>query len=261
MSNGFGVKMVTLPTGKDPDELIRKDPAGWRQALASASWFMDYYIEQAKLKFENNSIEQKSYITESILPLLKQIVDPLSRDHYIHEIASSFDIAEAVLRDVAKGNLDEPNKTLTSLAPKPPTDGLLALEKEVLGGMLFDKDFAGLATKELALPDFVTDARFLANFVLAGLPVGDEYEVVAKEAEFMVESQLEALGDNRVALFRVLEKSLYLLKLHTIKRSLERLTIEIKQAEVSGDTIKLKVLQGQFASLSEQRLEYEKKLS
>lgn len=261
LSAGFGVRMVTLPTGKDPDELIRKDPAGWRQALASASWFIDYYIEQAKLKFTNNSIEQKTYISESILPLLQQIVDPLSRDHYIHEIASSFDIGEAVLRDVARSTQNEPNKTIASLSLKPPTDGLLALEKQVLGGIIFDKNFADLAMKELTVDDFETDARFLAKFVLAGQQVGDEYEVVAKEAEFMVESQLEALDDNRVALFRVLEKSLYLLKLHTIKRSLERLTIEIKQAEVSTDAIQLKSLQGQFASLSEQRLEYEKKLS
>jgi hypothetical protein len=167
----------------------------------------------------------------------------------------------AVLRDVARSTQNEPNKALEDLRPNLPTDGLLALEKQVLGGIIFDKNFAEIAVKELSSADFQTDARFLANFVLVGAPAPDQYEVVAKEAEFMVESQLEALEDNRVALFRVLEKSLYLLKLHTIKRSLERLTIEIKQAEVSGDANQLKILQGQFASLSEQRLEYEKKLS
>ncbi|MDW8145036.1 MAG: DNA primase [Roseiflexaceae bacterium] len=39
------IRILTLPEGKDPDEVIQEDPDQWRAALAAARPAMDFYIE------------------------------------------------------------------------------------------------------------------------------------------------------------------------------------------------------------------------
>ncbi len=39
------IRIVKLPSGKDPDELIRKDVEAWRTAVASPVPFIDFYID------------------------------------------------------------------------------------------------------------------------------------------------------------------------------------------------------------------------
>ena len=41
------ISIVRLPEGKDPDELIRRDPASWPAVVASAQPFLDFYIDAA----------------------------------------------------------------------------------------------------------------------------------------------------------------------------------------------------------------------
>src|SRR5215212_9115031 len=39
------ISIVRLPQGKDPDELIRRDPSSWPAVVASAQPFLDFYID------------------------------------------------------------------------------------------------------------------------------------------------------------------------------------------------------------------------
>src|SRR6185312_559327 len=39
------IRIVGLPSGKDPDELIRKDVAAWREAIAAPIPLIDFYID------------------------------------------------------------------------------------------------------------------------------------------------------------------------------------------------------------------------
>src|SRR5919112_283164 len=41
------VRVIRIPAGKDPDELIRTDPDGWRAAVASAEELLPYFMERA----------------------------------------------------------------------------------------------------------------------------------------------------------------------------------------------------------------------
>jgi len=40
------LSIITIPSGKDPDELIRQDPAAWPAAIAKNQYALDWLIER-----------------------------------------------------------------------------------------------------------------------------------------------------------------------------------------------------------------------
>jgi hypothetical protein len=85
-------------------------------------------------------------------------------------------------------------------------------------------------------------------------------DTLAKEATFMVESELDNLNNNELALLRELKKSLLLLKLNEIKRTQQELTLEIKKAETINDSSKIEELNKKFAQLVTYRARIESEL-
>jgi hypothetical protein len=57
-----------------------------------------------------------------------------------------------------------------------------------------------------------------------------------------------------------LTKAFFLLRLNFLKKQLQRLTQEIKQAELSGNKELLQSLNSQFANFSNLRIKYEKQI-
>ena len=45
---GVNVSIITIPEGKDPDELIKVDPELWRQAVDNHQYAVDWLIERYK---------------------------------------------------------------------------------------------------------------------------------------------------------------------------------------------------------------------
>ncbi len=76
----------------------------------------------------------------------------------------------------------------------------------------------------------------------------------------MVESNLENLANNELALMRELKKSFYLFKLAGIKKLLQDATTAIKKAESLHDNSAIKSHSELFAELSAQRYALEQKL-
>lgn len=265
LSMGFAVKVVTLPSGKDPDELIRKDLAAWKKALGSSVWFIDFYLERGLVEFPSNSLEQKKYLAASVVPLLSFVQDPLELDHYIQKIGQAYGVAERALKEqLGKQNRSEIN-TVAELKPpvKQGSSAAVSLEKQVLGGLLYSKEFL-LSFAEIGSADDFTDPemRELAALVLTS-EVAEQVKgmPLAKEAEFVVESELASLDGNSVALINELRKSAYMLRLGRIKREQGQLVEAVRAAEISKDAAKLKQLQVVFADLSRQRVALENKIN
>lgn len=263
LGKGFSVKIVIISGGKDPDEIIRNNPQQWQEQVSQAVWFIDYYLDQASQKFQFDSVEQKKYIRAMIVPLLPRIQDAIELDHYIKKIADRFNIGDSALRGLIKLATAIPAATATVsvYAMRSQLATIEALEKQVIGGMLLYPDFT-LSIKQQAVPeDFsVAEIRSLAEALLSAGTVPAELlaATLAKEAQFMVESELELLDANHHALMRELQKAFNMMKVAAIKRRQQRLSAEIKQAE--QNKTKTDQLQQEFAALNDERMDYERKL-
>ncbi|HVY67680.1 MAG TPA: DNA primase, partial [Patescibacteria group bacterium] len=257
LAQGFRLKVVVIAGAKDPDELIRKSPGLWAKAVSEAFWFLDFYLDQAETNFPAGSVEQKHYLSREVLPFLGYIQDPLEQDHYIHKLADRFLISEKVIREeIRKQKAPAPAGRPEQSAPAG-RPGLL-LQKELLGGLLAVPEFAAETGSQLEAADFTDpEIRGLAEARLQGR-AADPDSPVAKEAQFMVESQLEELSGDREKLLKSLQKSFSLFKLNALKRSQQELVAAIQAAEIRKDRALVDQLNKQFAQTSARRRELER---
>jgi DNA primase len=257
LANGFRIKIIELKAVKDPDELLKKSPGLWEKAVKEAVWFLDHYISLAENSFSKDAVEQKHYLTSQVIPLLGFIKDPLEQDHYVKRLVNKFGISEKVILGEIKKQ-QKPNTQIKEVNAKDGPPNLL-LEKLVLGGALYSSSFLAKILVEAEILDFtVSEIAELFRPVLSKLSnTIDQSSGVAKEALFMVELQLEEYANDTERLDKDLQKAFALLKIHSIKRQLQILILEIKQAENNKDTTKVTQLQKKFADLSLSRMKYD----
>ncbi|HYV33933.1 MAG TPA: DNA primase [Candidatus Limnocylindria bacterium] len=260
LKQGFKLKLIVLKNVKDPDELIKKSPGLWEKAVSEAVWFLDHYINLAEMEYAPGSVEQKLYLSKDVLPFLQYIGDPLEQDHYVHKMATKFLISEKVIRDQIK------NPKIES-APKVPSGadnialGSLLLQKEVLGGLLFLPDFASEVKPMLDKEDFedASVAQLIELWQSSGL---DDTQVkqspLAKEAIFMVESQLDEMNHEEERLKKSLKKSFNLFKTTALKRRLATLAHQQKVFQEQGDKTEMEAISQKIAAMAMLKAELEK---
>jgi DNA primase len=134
------VRVVRIPAGKDPDELIRNDPDAWRTAVADAKPVIEYFMERTAAEVDLDSITGKRELTGRALALLKRVGDPVERSLYLQRLARLVNVEEKVLLEALAR---EPVRRAPRLAPLPvgpgaatPVEGLGPLEREALSLLL-----------------------------------------------------------------------------------------------------------------------------
>lgn len=262
LSLGFKVKIIQLPEGKDPDELIRSHKDLWNKAVNEAPWLIDFYIDEADKRFGEASVEQTQYVSQFIIPFVKYFSDPLEQDFYVKKIADHFAMKEQTIRQILQTIQLEVSPQEKAVSVTMPLQ-INPLEKEVLGGLLQYPALSEPFKNELKLDDFTSNQiRQIVSSLLSGskLPLDNDTETIAKEAQFMVESELDSFEGNELALSKQLEKSFYMLKLAGVRRLQEQISRQIKRAEINSQAEELEKLNNEFAELIKQRLLYENKL-
>jgi DNA primase len=82
-SLGAEIRVVLLSEGKDPDELIRADPANWTQALDGAIPLVKYVLEARLADVEQTPAARAEALREVAVPLLREIRDPAIVSDYV----------------------------------------------------------------------------------------------------------------------------------------------------------------------------------
>ncbi len=81
------IRVITMPEGLDPDELILQNPARWEKLVAESQPVVRFYFDQL-LKQENpQEPKGKARIVDAMLPLLNDIADGVEREAYVQEMA------------------------------------------------------------------------------------------------------------------------------------------------------------------------------
>ena len=77
------VQVARLPEGKDPDEVIRDTPDLWREAIRTAQPIMEFLIDYYATAFPTRTAEGRRHAVAAMIPLLREIRDPVVRDSYL----------------------------------------------------------------------------------------------------------------------------------------------------------------------------------
>ena len=138
------VRVIRIPAGKDPDELIRTDPDQWRQAVADAAELLPYFMQRAAGEVDLRQAQGRSGYTRRMLDLLRRLPDKVEQDSYVPQLAQLAGIDERILRDeLARGGRPIPIRP--AVDGPAPTDGemrLSRLEREALTLLLLSPSLA-----------------------------------------------------------------------------------------------------------------------
>jgi DNA primase len=176
LAEGIHPSVVTLPTGEDPDTLVRSaGPAALQQYLDGAVDVLDRKLQMMDERGYFASIEGTRKALDRLLPTVRAAKDPAIRDLYVARIASRTGIrretvegelgGEAGVSASARGraSVDAGQRAAARRAAALPLPTLGA-ERELLRLLVRDRDWIERAMERIG-PDDFTDPVFRTIFL------------------------------------------------------------------------------------------------
>jgi len=107
-NQGFNIKVIRLPEGKDAAEIISKNPKEWEKSVEGAKSILDFYFESAFSRKDPKDPEGKREISKILLPVIKRIPNQIERSFWIQKLAKELEVREEnILEELKKVKLEE----------------------------------------------------------------------------------------------------------------------------------------------------------
>jgi DNA primase len=106
------VRVVRLPDGKDPDEVLRDAPDRWREEVRTAQPIVDYLIDTYAGAWDLKTPGGKARFVDAIMPTIRAVPNPVMRDGWLQRVRQVSGVEERVLLEVLRGG-----RSATGLAP------------------------------------------------------------------------------------------------------------------------------------------------
>jgi DNA primase len=98
LENGFDVRVVSLPPGKDPDLYVKENGADkYRDRLQGARPYFEYLTREVALRIDLKGTVGKIAALNEVLPFLARIDHPIRRAGYVELIATVFGIEDRMV--------------------------------------------------------------------------------------------------------------------------------------------------------------------
>jgi len=95
------IRVLIMPGGRDPDEVIRADPAGWPRLVENALPVVEYAIQTLSAGRNLNDPKEKGAFSRQVVPIIRDVADPVERAHYAQRLARLLRVDEhAVLEEL-----------------------------------------------------------------------------------------------------------------------------------------------------------------
>ncbi len=137
VAQGIGVQLtiVSLQSGKDPDELIRQDASLWEEAINTPQYAIDWLIDRYKEQYDLTTASGKRQFSDILATTVSRLQDSVERDHYVQLLSKITGVSQSAIAskiDMIKNNTTRRYKSLSSanvVKPDPDIyqDQLLAL--------------------------------------------------------------------------------------------------------------------------------------
>lgn len=172
---GLDMRVVILPSGKDPDDAVREDATAVKKAVKNAIPIYDYFISSAVKRFDSETAFGKKKVSEELLPILAKIENPIVQGHYIKKLAHTLDTSEETvvesMRRISKGDGFGTSKTekreeATTRSQKLETY-VLALVLQGKTAELFEELSDRIALVDIANPAVQKILKHLKSFLAA----------------------------------------------------------------------------------------------
>ncbi len=95
---GVNVSIITIPEGKDPDDLVRQDPKLWLRAIEQHQYAVDWLIDRYKNLLDISTGKGKREFTDVVLEIIRRLSDRVEQDHYVAVLAGIIEVSPDAIR-------------------------------------------------------------------------------------------------------------------------------------------------------------------
>jgi DNA primase len=259
---GVGLSIVSVPEGKDPDELCKKDPEAWRQVVTKPQYAIDWIMDRYASILDLSTSQGKRTFSDRVLAVIDDLSDSVEKDHYLNKTAEMLGVSVDALRlKSAKVVRKAPVREIKKLPEMPLVDGgtadQLKAQNKIMALTLFLpslRTFLEPLTPEMFLKP---EAQGLLNFLKS-------------EPEYSYEAEREGTSDIHLLpeiieygkILSLLYEELYQ-NLEVIELRYEATRLQIRQIETYVKTKKsqlARAMQTANEQETDQLLEAAKKL-
>ena len=253
LANDVATKIIALPAPhKDPDEAIKKDPALFEEAIKEAKPSLEHWIDLLIKENPQLDILAKKNIAREILPVIKNTVSDIEREHYLRYLSKKIDVSESSLIDaLAKAKNDAEFSPKDDQPEKKKSASLATIEKII--GLLWIKEDLIKKLKNESVDFSATDTH-LASFsqMLSARKINKE-EIKPDDEIVLNQLAMSVLEDIGSEDDEILEQEfcfqLGKLKLEKNENLRKDFARKIEEAEKNNNKADLKKLLEEFTAL------------
>lgn len=248
IAQGINVQLsiITILEGKDPDELIKKDPQLWEESIKQPLYAVDWLIEKYKQQLDIKSAVGKKEFTNILFKTINQLEDEVEREHYLNKLANITSVSEESIK--AKFSHLGRSKDKTYKKPKLKESQLKQVDDYQYEDMLLSLIVYYPITRRLLStegsklffhkPERQQIYEFLENNPQASFSqqIPDDLKDIEDYVKILI-LKAEALYSKFDANERLRELNVLMNKIlkNNQKERIDKLTEEIKKAEEEGD--------------------------
>jgi DNA primase len=134
-AEGLDARICVLPAGcKDPDELVRRDPAAFAACVAAAEPEWRVLLDRAIGDAESGSVEARRAGAERAVSTLARIPEATVRDLYVQQAASRLDLSATAVRADVERRRGERGRTPVRVVVTPPSPAPETAAPDPAGG-------------------------------------------------------------------------------------------------------------------------------
>ncbi len=91
------VRVVGLPEGRDPDEVLRDEPDRWREEVRTARPIVDHLIDVHARAHDLRTPGGQARFVDAVLPIIRNLPNPVMRDAYLARVRQASGVEERTL--------------------------------------------------------------------------------------------------------------------------------------------------------------------
>jgi len=87
LSNDMIPKVVVLPTGKDPDDIVRSEKLKWDQLMGEARSIWDFIFDESFYGRDPSKLEDQNIIIKELVPMISHMRDQFLQDLLVQRLS------------------------------------------------------------------------------------------------------------------------------------------------------------------------------
>jgi len=249
---GFNIRVVRMPDGQDPADVIKNDFKQWEELLGKAQTIHDFYFETTFSRFDKNTIDGKRRISKFLLPIIKRVPNKIEQSVWVKSLADGLGAKEEdVLEELKKTKIDQAGGSNEDFSEQPSgvpqkTRKEMLEERLAILGLKCPQHISSIAEEDFKVfsPEI---CRCLSVFKEKN---GDLKAISAVETtnfvnQLFLMAEVEELNDAE-EIEKEFQGCLRELKVLAVKSDLDRIAREIKKAEQEKNLDKVSELMQNF---------------